>query len=276
MTEIPEHLLKRSAARKAAMSGEAPEEADAGTAVEPAAAAATPAVAASAPVPEVYVEPEPEPVAPYVEAFEARKKMPFWIIPVLLFLPVWGAFYFGTLERVPQGLTGLLGEGEEIYVESGCSGCHGAEGGGGIGPSLANGEVHLTFTTLEDQVLWIAQGSAIVGTGQNYASPDGRVRQVAGQMPGFGLGAANELYMEELIAVTLFERTQFEPDEDAAFRDLELTEQMNLMIETGELEALLEEEGLSLEDVPDPVGLTADDINRYLEPVRQALAGAES
>ncbi len=258
------------------MSGEAPEEADAGTAVEPAAAAATPAVAASAPVPEVYVEPEPEPVAPYVEAFEARKKMPFWIIPVLLFLPVWGAFYFGTLERVPQGLTGLLGEGEEIYVESGCSGCHGAEGGGGIGPSLANGEVHLTFTTLEDQVLWIAQGSAIVGTGQNYASPDGRVRQVAGQMPGFGLGAANELYMEELIAVTLFERTQFEPDEDAAFRDLELTEQMNLMIETGELEALLEEEGLSLEDVPDPVGLTADDINRYLEPVRQALAGAES
>lgn len=142
MTEIPEHLLKRSAARKAAASGDAAAaDTDAGTAVEPAAKAEAPAVAASAPVPEVYVEPEPEPVAPYVEAFEARKKMPFWIIPVLLFLPVWGAFYFGTLERVPQGLAGLLGEGEELYVETGCSGCHGAEGLGGIGPSLYGGEV---------------------------------------------------------------------------------------------------------------------------------------
>ncbi len=278
MTEIPEHLLKRSAARKAALSGDASEaeSSDAGTAVEPAAApAAAPAVAESAPV-EVYAEPVPEPVAPYVEAYETRKKMPFWIIPVLLFLPVWGSFYFGTLERVPQGLAGLLGEGEEIYVESGCSGCHGAEGGGGIGPSLANGEVHLTFTTLEDQVVWIAQGSSIVGAGQNYASPDGRERLVAGQMPGFGLGAARELHMEELLAVTLFERTQFEPDEDAAFRDLELTEQLNLMIETGELEEILAEDDLSLDDIVDPVGLTADDVNEYLAPAREALAAAES
>ncbi len=258
------------------MSGEAPAEAETGTAVEQAAAASTPAVAASAPVPEVYVEPEPEPVAPYVEKFQARKKMPFWIIPVLLFMPVWGAFYFGTLERVPQGLSGLLGEGEHVYVESGCSGCHGAEGGGGIGPSLANGEVHLTFTTLEDQVVWIAKGSAIVGTGENYASPDGRRRLVAGQMPGFGLGAANELHMEEILAVTLFERTQFEPNEDAAFRDLELTEQLNLMIETGELEELLAADGLSLDDIPDAADLTAEDVNEYLAPAREALAGAES
>ena len=129
-------------------------------------------------------------------------------------------------------MAGLLGEGEELYVETGCSGCHGAEGLGGIGPSLYGGEVHLTFTTLEDQVVWIAQGSAVVGTGNNYASPDGRVRQVAGQMPGFGLGAATELHMEELIAVSLFERTQFDPGDDFALRDLELAEQMNLMIET--------------------------------------------
>lgn len=277
MTEIPEHLLKRSAARKAAASGDAAAaDTDAGTAVEPAAKAEAPAVAASAPVPEVYVEPEPEPVAPYVEAFEARKKMPFWIIPVLLFLPVWGAFYFGTLERVPQGLAGLLGEGEELYVETGCSGCHGAEGLGGIGPSLYGGEVHLTFTTLEDQVVWIAQGSAVVGTGNNYASPDGRVRQVAGQMPGFGLGAATELHMEELIAVSLFERTQFDPGDDFALRDLELAEQMNLMIETGELEGILAADGLSLDDIPDPNGLTAADVNAYLDPVREALAGEES
>ena len=277
MTEIPEHLLKRSAARKAALSGEAPaeESSEPTTSVEPAAAAA-PAAQASAPVPEVYVEPEPEPVAPYVEAFEARKKMPYWIVPVLLFLPVWGAFYFGTLERVPQGLTGLLGEGEELYVEQGCSGCHGGEGGGGIGPAFAGGELHETFTTVEDQVVWIAQGSAVVGTGQNYASADGRARQVAGGMPGFGLGAASELDVEQILAVTLFERTQFEPEGDLAIRDLQLADQMYLMIQTGELEEILAESELSIHDILEPEGLTADTVNLYLEPARAALAEAES
>ena len=277
MTEIPEHLLKRSAARKAALSGEAPaeESSEPTTSVEPAAAAA-PAAQASAPVPEVYVEPEPEPVAPYVEAFEARKKMPYWIVPVLLFLPVWGAFYFGTLERVPQGLTGLLGEGEELYVEQGCSGCHGGEGGGGIGPAFAGGELHETFTAVEDQVVCIAQGSAVVGTGQNYASADGRARQVAGGMPGFGLGAASELDVEQILAVTLFERTQFEPEGDLAIRDLQLADQMYLMIQTGELEEILAESELSIHDILEPEGLTADTVNLYLEPARAALAEAES
>jgi len=198
--------------------------------------------------------------------------MPFWIIPVLLTLPVWAAMYVGTLERVPQGLSGLLGEGEHLYVEAGCSGCHGAEGGGGIGPALSDGEVHVTFTSIEDQIVWIAQGSAIVGTGNNYSSADSvRPRAVAGQMPGFGLGASNELDMEELLAVTLYERTQLEPDEEAAERDLLLAEQMNLMLETGELAEILAESGLDLHDVRDAASLTAADVAAYLEPARAAL-----
>ncbi len=277
MTEIPEHLLKRSKERKAALSGEAPAAdaaAEPGTAVEAAASAAP--VAAAAPVPEVAPEPEPVRVAPYVEAYEARKKMPYWIIPVLLTLPVWAAMYVGTLERVPQGLTGLLGEGEHLYVEAGCSGCHGAEGGGGIGPALADGEVHVTFTSIEDQVVWIAQGSAIVGTGNNYSSADSpRPRAVAGQMPGFGLGASNELDMEELLAVTLYERTQLEPNEEAAERELLLAEQMNLMLETGELEEILEGSELSIHDVRDAATLTAADVAAYLEPARAALIADE-
>lgn len=274
LTEIPEHLLKRSKERKAAMSGEAPAaDAAATTAVEPAAAAA-PAVA-SAPLPEVAPEP-PKPVAPYVKAYEARKKMPYWIIPVLLTLPVWAAMYVGTLERVPQGLTGLLGEGEELYVETGCSGCHGAEGGGGIGPALADGEVHTSFTSIEDQVVWIAQGSAIVGTGNLYTSPDSvRPRAVAGQMPGFGAEAAAPLDMEQLLAVTLYERTQKEPPAELAERDLLLTEQLDLLLETGELEVLLEESGLSIHDVPAGQGLTADMVAAYLEPARAAILEAE-
>lgn len=275
LTEIPEHLLKRSAERKAALSGETPA-ADAGpsTDVEPVAAAATPAVSA-APLPDVVPEP-PARVAPYVQAYEARKKMPFWIIPVLLTLPIWAAMYVGTLERVPQGLTGLLGEGEELYVETGCSGCHGAEGGGGIGPSLANGEVHMTFTSIEDQIVWIAKGSALVGTGNLYSSEDSsRPRAVAGQMPGFGAESASPLDMEKLLAVTLYERTEFEPNEEVAERDLLLAEQMNLLIETGDLESLLEEGGISLHDVPVGADLTAEMVEAYLQPARDALIDAE-
>lgn len=276
MTEIPEHLLKRSAERKAALAGEsASAPTDAGSAVEPV-AAASPAVAAAS-LPEVAATPEPPArVAPYVEAFQARKKMPYWIIPVLLTLPVWAAMYVGTLERVPQGLTGLLGEGEEIYVEAGCSGCHGAEGGGGIGPALTDGEVHTTFTSIEDQIVWINQGSAVVGTGNPYSSADSpRPRAVAGQMPGFGAGNSIELDMERLLAVTLFERTQLEPDEEAAERDLQLAEQMNLLIETGELETILEESGLSLHDVPSADEISAELVAEYLAPARAALTENE-
>lgn len=277
LTEIPEHLLKRSKERKAALSGEAPAADDApGTEVEPAAAAAAPvAAAATAPVPEVAPEP-PKPTAPYVTAYETRKKMPYWIVPVLLTLPIWAAMYVGTLERVPQGLTGLLGEGEELYVEAGCSGCHGAEGGGGIGPALADGEVHTTFTSVEDQIVWIAKGSALVGTGNLYSSDDSpRPRAVAGQMPGYGAESAAPLDMEQLVAVTLYERSQLEPNEELAERDLLLAEQLDLLLETGELDEILSGAGLSIHDVPAGDGLTAEMVAEYLAPAREAALGAE-
>ena len=283
MTEIPEHLLKRSKERKAALSGEsgdaeAPAEtSETSTAVEPAAAPSAAPAVAPAPVPDIPAEPEPVKVAPYVQQFEERKKMPFWIAPVLLALPVWALFYVGTLERVPQGLTGLLGEGEELYIESGCSGCHGAEGGGGIGPALAGGEVHITFTSIEDQMAWIARGSAIVGTGEPYSSPDSlRERRVAGQMPGYGLGASTELNIEQLLAVTLYERTQLEPNEEIAEEEILFAEAMNLLLETGELEGMLEEGGLSIEDVFDGQTVTSEQIAEYLAPAREAIAGEAS
>ena len=267
MTEIPEHLLKRSQERKAALAGEAPAEDSApdSAAAEPAPAAA-PAAAAAA-VPDVAPEPEPPArVAPYVEAAQRRKKMPYWIVPVLLTLPVWAAMYVGTLERVPQGLTGLLGEGEVLYVEAGCSGCHGAEGGGGIGPALADGEVHTTFTSIEDQVVWIAKGSALVGTGNPYSSADSpRPRLVAGQMPGFGSESANPLTAEELVAVTLYERAEFEPGE-AGVRDILLAATLDELLETGELELP--------EDV-EAATLTAADVTGWLAPALEAIASVE-
>jgi len=285
MTEIPEHLLKRSRERKAAMSGESGDStpadapAEASSAVEAATApSSAPAVAASAALPDIPSEPEPVKVAPYVEAYQERKKMPFWIAPVLLALPVWAIFYVGTLERVPQGLTGLLGEGEELYVESGCSGCHGAEGGGGIGPALADGAVHVTFTSIEDQMAWILQGSAVVGTGEPYSSPDSvRERLVMGQMPGYGAQAGTSLDVEQLLAVTLYERTQLEPDEEIAEEELLFAEEMELLLETGELEALLDEQGLNIHDVLDGTATESSEelsalVAEYLAPARALLA----
>ena len=62
MTEIPEHLLKRSRERKAAMSGESgdstPAETSAAVEAVTTPAAATPAVAATASVPDIAAEPE--------------------------------------------------------------------------------------------------------------------------------------------------------------------------------------------------------------------------
>ena len=147
MTEVPEHLLKKAAEARARLSGQAPP--DAGDAASsagdaPAASAPVPA-AAAAPTPAVPEEPKaPEPVAPYVEAANARKKVPVWIIPVLVFLPFWAIYYVGYLENPPVEPEGLAFEGEEIYTAQ-CAGCHGGGGGGGSGRQLNGGEVLLTF-----------------------------------------------------------------------------------------------------------------------------------
>lgn len=214
--------------------------------------------------------------APYVEAYESRKKAPFWIIPVLLALPVWALFYVGTLERVPQGLTGLLGQGEEVYVEAGCAGCHGATGGGGIGPELSRGAVHLTFTSVEDQIVWIARGSAITGTGVTYSSPDSeRPRSVRGSppMPGYGAEASRPLSIGALLAVTLYERTQLRPGDTDLTSDVALAEQLDEMISSGELELILGERNLSLSDTLLADGLTPDVVANYLDPARSPIVG---
>ena len=50
------------------------------------------------PFPRSLLLPSP---SPYVEAAETRKKVPVWIVPVLVFLPFWAIFYVGYLENPP-------------------------------------------------------------------------------------------------------------------------------------------------------------------------------
>lgn len=209
MTEIPEHLLERSKARRAALgllkdgetaSTTTPVKAG-DTAAEPGASAAPATRTAPTPVPAVVKEPEPVP--PYVAAALARKKIPFWVAPVLLFLPIWMILYVGTLERPPVADTGLLATGGTEYSGK-CASCHGGGGGGGVGRQLNDGQVLLTFPTAAAHVWWVVNGSNAVGVGSPYGNPDrpGGQHVAAGGMAAW----AGTLSAKDLLAVVYYER----------------------------------------------------------------------
>jgi len=254
LTEVPEHLLQRSRDRRTALGlagdddgGAAP--APAAAADAPAAAASTEVAAAPAPVPvEAEPPPPPEPPKPWVQAALSRKKIPVWALPVLLFLPIWAFLYVGTLEGAGGEAEGLFGEGESIYAES-CASCHGAEGGGGVGPALAGGDVLSTFPDLVGHVEWVAQATAGLGEGTPFGSEEvGRVAGANGNMPGF----SESLTAEELLAVVVYERGAWAEDEN----EVTIVAALDEMIEAGEI--VLPEHF--------PADVTSQDIAALLEP----------
>jgi mono/diheme cytochrome c family protein len=266
VTELPEHLLKRAAEARARLTGEGGGGGgDAAPAATP--SVATPVVAASPAVPE---EPKaPEPVAPYVEAGLNRKTIPAWIIPVLLFLPMWAIYYVGYLENPPADAGGLLVEGGEIYSGQ-CASCHGGTGGGGTGRQLNDGQVLLTFPSAEageaydgiaGQIAWVANGTAGTSTatyGDPARSGGARTPGSFGQMSGFGGG----LSAEELVAVVYYERvTHGGLDDVAAEAELHLLE---------ELLQVMEEEGVDLDS-----GLQAEDLQYLIDTARAGADGDE-
>ncbi len=203
MTEIPEHLLKRSRERREALGLSEPSSAPtaapatgASTAVAPAASTpATRPAAAPAPTP----PPPPKPPPPYVQAAYRRKRIPWWAMPVLAGLPLWAGVYAFTLEE-PSAEADALTLGEEIYTSAGCSSCHGATGGGGSGPAFAGGAIGETFGDFNEQIEWVKLGSA--GWPEaTYGDADTPVGAV-GQMPAFE-GSLSE---EELALVVRYER----------------------------------------------------------------------
>jgi mono/diheme cytochrome c family protein len=190
LTEIPEHLLKRSRERRAAMGlgGDAPEgapaQADSGASSEapvPAATAATPA-----PAPAAAVEPAaPEPPAPepaYVQAAKRRKRIPYWAMTALAALPLWGYVYVRTLEPPPAGESDPLVLGAEVYSAN-CASCHGGTGGGVSAPAFTDGAVVATFPDWRDHAAWVRLGTADWPSG-TYGADDTPVGS-GGVMPGW-------------------------------------------------------------------------------------------
>lgn len=165
MTEIPEHLLKRSRERRAALGlggGDAPEGAPAeaeGAAPstpatsEAAAPATQPAAPVEAPAPE---PPKPEPA--YVQAAKKRKRIPYWAMTALAALPLWGYMYVRTLEPPPEEAEDPLALGAEVYSGS-CASCHGGSGEGGSGPGFVDGAAVETWPDYRDHIAWVKVGS---------------------------------------------------------------------------------------------------------------------
>jgi mono/diheme cytochrome c family protein len=221
VTEIPEHLLKRSRERRAAIGkgddAAATDESASTTAPAttssstPATTAAAAAPAATGPAPRTAA---PEPAAPppakpdpvYVQAAKRRKKIPIWAMATLSLMPVWAFMYVRAVTEPPEVVEGPLGLGAEVF--SNCASCHGAAGGGGVGYPFVGGSVLQTFPHIEDQIRYVYYGTEGYNAAdvEIYGNPDREggphVTGALGVMPAFG----GQLTQYEIIAVVCHER----------------------------------------------------------------------
>ena len=174
MTEVPEHLLKRSRDRRASLGGGGGESAaEAAPAASPAVPDdSTPAPTAAASVAAATPAAAPEPVPPYVEASLKRKRIPIWAMPVLAFLPLWAVIYIGGLSPSSSGAPSQLDTGKALYATN-CAGCHGAGGGGGVGRPMTDGALVKTFPDIIGQLDFVWLGSNGTGpAGTPYGDPE--------------------------------------------------------------------------------------------------------
>jgi mono/diheme cytochrome c family protein len=180
VTEVPEHLLKRSRDRRAALGlggggggeagggeSDAAPASSASTEVE----AAAPAGAAARPAAVEPVEAAPPRRVPkYVRASLERKRIPLWVMPVLAFLPIWCVIYVNTLSKPYSNIPTQLADGATQFAT--CASCHGSDGEGGVGRPLNNGQVLLTFPYIADQLQFVWQGDVGTGIGNVYGNPN--------------------------------------------------------------------------------------------------------
>ena len=205
MTDVPEHLLRRSVERRAALSGQDAPAAVAptgGASPAPTASSSAPAApTTAAPSGPAFVEPVDRAAFARVAAVR-RRRIPSWAMGVLAVLPLWGFLYVGAFGERPTHEEHAI-DGASIYGGN-CASCHGATGGGGVGPPLADGETLKTFPEAEPHIDWVKTGSS-GKRGQPYGDPareGGQRIATTGGMPGF----EGQLSEEEIAAVVEYER----------------------------------------------------------------------
>jgi mono/diheme cytochrome c family protein len=142
-----------------------------------------------------------------VQAALRRRRIPLWVMPVLIFVPVWAVIYLGGLSEAESGAPSQLDLGAQIY-ETTCARCHGTGGEGGPGRPMADAEVVRTFPDLIGQLQFVWTGTIGAGeAGTVYGDParEGGPHEALGtgtRMPNFD----GSLSQAELLAVVRFER----------------------------------------------------------------------
>ena len=261
MTEIPEHLLKRSKERRAAAGGgdaaatpaaSTPSTDVATTASAAPAKAAAPARSAPA------APPPPKPDPPYVAAAKNRKRIPFWAMATLSLLPIWGFMYVQGVKPQAKEVGGPLGDGAEVY--NSCATCHGAAGGGGVGRSFNAGSVFTTFPHIEDQLNLVYVGSKAFADADlgPYGDPAvGHLGYNGAYMPAQGTGLSEA----QILAVVCHERYDLG---GVSPTDPEWAEEYELWCsEESEIYLGLEDGSITFDNITDevegvlPIGTTA-------------------
>lgn len=211
MAEVPDHLLRRSRERREALGLSTGDE---GGVAAPAAAPPAP----TAPTEEEAAPDEaavPAPVEAEAPALPAAgpgpvlapaRRVPIWMLPILLALPIWALVYAYALDDTgTAGEQSPLAVGREVY-EANCASCHLASGAGdtagGVGRQLDAGQAELTFPDPADHVAFVGEGSPAAGTPYGNADRPGGQRVARGGMPAW----AGTLSDEELTAVVTYER----------------------------------------------------------------------
>lgn len=218
---------------------EPPPEAPAPVASAPSASA--PGVTTRAPVPAEVSAAEaanlPEVVTVPTAGIRERTNFVFpkWLAAVMLIIPLFALFALGgsatgtcgeatelrtdvvsgeivncdgsefTGSGVAGGGTDYLALGERVYNGEGatCAGCHGAGGGGGVGPALTG--VLTTFGACTDHLEWVLLGtSGFQAAGRTTYGDTGKTVGGGGTMPSH-----TSLSEEQLASVVVFERVRF-------------------------------------------------------------------
>jgi mono/diheme cytochrome c family protein len=118
-------------------------------------------------------------------------------MPVLAALPLWAYVFQGTLEPPPAGEADPLVLGQKLYSTN-CASCHGAKGGGGVGPSFQNGAVIATWPDFNDHLKWVHLGDE-GWPGDTYGAQG---KKKGSGMPSF----AGKLSDEEIELIVRYER----------------------------------------------------------------------
>jgi mono/diheme cytochrome c family protein len=167
-----------------------------------------------------------------------RTQVPTWLTVIFVILPLAGLLYLLQFSAGPEcGDSGLLavdrqsGEvvncdgspfegrgapgggpgdflarGQVLYADAqvACSGCHGDNGQGGVGPTFAGGAILATFPSCADHVKWVQLGSGgwQAQVGAEYGAQGALSK---GGMPNYD----DSLSDEDLRSVIVFERVRF-------------------------------------------------------------------